>query len=70
MKKKKRKSFVDTNFCVSCGTCAKSCPKDAISVYKGLYAKVDFDKCIGCGKCAKVCPASVITIREVEYEHV
>lgn len=65
---KKRKAIVDTNFCVACGTCVKSCPLQIINIEQGVFAKIDFDKCVGCGKCAKACPASVIDIemREVE----
>lgn len=38
----------------------ESCPKDAISIYKGCYAQIDEEKCIGCGICEKNCPAGVI----------
>ena len=58
----KRLSVVDIGLCVSCGACAKVCPRGAIGVYKGMYAKVDAAKCIGCGLCARTCPASVITV--------
>ena len=58
----KRKAVVDTNLCVSCGACAKVCPRGAIAVYKGMYAKVEAERCIGCGLCARTCPASVITV--------
>jgi ferredoxin len=50
--------------CVACGCCMKICPKQAISVPKGIRAEVDESKCIGCGKCAKACPAQVIQIIE------
>ena len=63
----RKKAFVDTNYCVACGVCANNCPVNAISIFKGIYAKVDFSKCVGCSKCAKLCPASVIDIkREAE----
>ena len=65
IKKKKRKALVLEKLCVACGCCVKVCPRNAISVYKGIKALVDTDLCIGCGKCAKECPASVIEIREV-----
>ncbi len=48
--------------CVACGNCVKVCKFNAISIFKGLYAKVDYDKCVGCKKCADACPASVIMI--------
>lgn len=50
--------------CVACGCCEKTCPLNAITVFKGIYALVNPEKCIGCGKCQKVCPASVISIVE------
>lgn len=64
--KKKRKAFVDGEYCVACGCCVKVCPKDTIHIIKGIMAQVDTEGCIGCGKCAKDCPASIIEIREVE----
>jgi len=39
--------------CTACGTCAKWCPADAITVEK--VAVIDYDKCIGCGECYAVC---------------
>ena len=63
--KKKRKAFVEQEYCVSCGSCVKVCPMGAIEILKGIMAQVDFGKCIGCGKCAKECPASIIEIQEV-----
>lgn len=49
--------------CVACGSCVKVCPKDAISVWKGVCAKVDETTCVGCGKCEKECPAGTITFK-------
>lgn len=66
IKTNKKKAFIDTKHCVACGVCEKNCPLKAISIYKGIFAEVDFDKCVGCGKCSKVCPASVIEIKEEE----
>lgn len=64
--RKKRKAFVNSQDCVACGCCVKVCPKQAISIWKGILAKVNPETCIGCGKCAKECPASVIAIKEVQ----
>ncbi|MBS7225254.1 MAG: 4Fe-4S binding protein [Clostridiaceae bacterium] len=52
--------------CVACGSCVKVCPLAAVSVWKGVYARVDSQKCVGCGKCAGECPAEVITLVERE----
>lgn len=64
--KKKRKAFVDQEYCVACGCCVKVCPLGAIQIRQGVAAQVNLEKCVGCGKCAKECPASVIVIQEVE----
>lgn len=48
--------------CVSCGSCADVCPAGALSIYKGVVARVDEVRCVGCGACAKVCPADAIVI--------
>lgn len=58
----KRYAVVDAALCVACGCCAKVCPRQAITVPKGIRAEVDRTRCVGCGLCAKACPASVIEI--------
>ena len=64
--KKKKLAWVDRTLCAACGACMKVCPKKAITIYKGLYARVAEDLCIGCKKCARECPASIIAIQEVD----
>jgi ferredoxin len=54
--------------CVACGTCIRVCPVGALSVPKGIRAKVDAEKCVGCGKCERACPAGVIEMAEREGE--
>ncbi|MDD3027477.1 MAG: 4Fe-4S binding protein [Erysipelotrichaceae bacterium] len=61
-----RKAIINQKQCVSCGACVKVCPRDAIEIYKGMYAKVDLDKCVGCSLCKKACPASVIEMEDVK----
>lgn len=58
----KRYAQVDKEYCVSCGTCIKACPLQAISVPDGISAFVELGRCIGCGLCARECPASVIKV--------
>jgi len=58
---------INPSDCAACGVCMKACPRQAISIYKGMYAKVNTDLCVGCGICAKECPASIIT-KEVSHE--
>lgn len=60
--KAKKKAVVSQSECVACGSCETVCPLNAITIFKGNYAKVDEDICVGCGKCQKACPASVITV--------
>lgn len=47
--------------CVGLGSCLKSCPFDAISLYEGIV-KIDEEKCTGCGKCIKACPRNVLIL--------
>lgn len=61
-----KKNAVIGKNCVACGSCKDICPLGAITIYKGLYAKVDLEKCVGCGKCEKACPAGIIEITERE----
>lgn len=58
----KKYAYVGSD-CVACGCCVKVCPKGAISVWKGVCAKVDTAKCVGCGKCEKECPAGTIILK-------
>ena len=60
----KKLALVDQNICVACGVCTKTCPKGAISIYRGCYAVVEEGKCVGCGLCGKACPAECNSIKE------
>ncbi len=44
--------------CTSCGTCARWCPEDAITVED--KAQINYDRCIGCGECVAVCPVGAV----------
>ena len=59
----KRFALVNQARCVACGACEGVCPREAISVFRGMYATVLEACCIGCGKCAESCPQHTITIR-------
>lgn len=58
----KRKAVVSVAECVACGCCIKVCPRNAISIPRGIHAEIDSALCVGCGKCAIECPASIITL--------
>ncbi len=45
--------------CVSCGSCAETCPVSAIHEGDGKY-EVDADVCIDCGACEGACPTGAI----------
>ena len=60
----KKIAVVDRKVCVACGVCLNTCPKGAISIYRGCFAQVEGAKCVGCGLCAKACPAGCITVKE------
>ena len=61
-----RKAIVSRDECVACGACVKVCPVAAITIYKGIYADVDFELCIGCTKCSLICPALAINMEVPE----
>ena len=64
MAKSKRIAVVEKEKCVACGTCWRDCPKEAIRIFRGIWAEVDADICVGCGKCHQVCPAMAIHMEE------
>lgn len=46
--------------CAGCGSCAKSCPFDAVA--GGGIAAVNWERCMGCGVCETVCPNHAIIL--------
>ena len=49
--------------CISCGSCASTCPGGAISEGDTHY-EIDPDACVECGSCAAGCPVQAISAPE------
>lgn len=52
------KPLVNPFSCSQCGTCAKHCPVQAISI--GRWSHIDKKVCVGCAACIAVCPKKAI----------
>lgn len=50
-------SIADISSCTHCGTCAKNCPTQAISI--GEEQTTDSSRCIRCCACVKMCPQHI-----------
>lgn len=65
---------LNTETCISCGTCAESCHIKAINLKPnrdGLEVPdVNKDICIGCGVCASACPSGSLTMSRSSSLHV
>jgi len=63
---RKAVAWVDEELCTGCGTCAETCPYDAIAFKKRdglLYAShIDPLLCKGCGNCVVACPPKAIRL--------
>lgn len=62
--------YVDVDKCISCGACARKCPKGAIflpfaQAVPQAYM-IDMSKCKQCGACVKVCPRDAINLEAKE----
>ena len=56
--KVKPKGFYITNSCIGCGTCARNCPQQAISIDNPYF--INQENCLHCGLCFEKCPVSAI----------
>ncbi len=48
--------------CFGLGTCAQSCPFDAITMGEDNLPDIHLDKCTGCGICVEACPQNIIIL--------
>ena len=62
----KRYAKANRTRCVSCGACANECPRGAIEIWRGCFARIDPSVCVGCGRCQNVCPADCIELLQRE----
>jgi len=53
---------VDAGACKFCGTCAKSCPSEAISFRKGELPSIELSACLHCYCCHELCPHGAVRI--------
>lgn len=51
---------ISEDVCVSCGTCAETCPMGAIKENGGAF-EIDAETCVSCGACAGACPVGAIS---------
>lgn len=58
------KSFIETDKCVSCGSCYHHCKYNAVEKQKDGGYKINPFACEGCGVCGYVCPADAISTIE------
>ena len=56
------------NGCIGLGTCAETCPFDAISIDNGVAA-VDYARCRGCGVCVAACQKHIIELIPFDSRH-
>ncbi len=62
---------VDTDKCISCGSCVALCPVEAITLADDLSVEFNKEKCVGstCSACVDACPARAITsIKQNNHE--
>ena len=56
----KKMAYKISDQCLSCGTCAETCPVGAISEGDTQYV-IDAEACMSCGACAASCPVEAIS---------
>ena len=58
-----KKSQIDENLCIACGTCIENCPVGAIEYNVRGRAEVQKEQCVGCKLCSNVCRAMAIKMQ-------
>ena len=61
-----------SHFCIQCGECVASCPKNALDISQGYPRVVNLEECDLCKNCIKACPIAkyygMLFSREVELK--
>ena len=52
--------WVREDVCDGCMECVERCPVTAISIGKGMKARIHADKCVQCGTCREACPRGAV----------
>lgn len=63
------KPVIDTDKCVACGLCIKTCKQKAITMVDGK-AHIDYEKCVGCGECIVTCAKKAIQQAETDQSRI
>jgi Pyruvate/2-oxoacid:ferredoxin oxidoreductase delta subunit len=50
------------DLCTECGTCAETCPINAIEMVPETSPRIDESICLGCGVCALKCPSGALKL--------
>ena len=58
-----KKSQIDENLCIACGTCIENCPVGAIEYNVQGRAEVQKEQCVGCQLCSNICRAMAIKMQ-------
>lgn len=56
------KFLVDSEKCVSCGSCARDCPVSVLEIRNGNPVFAHPERCVGCLHCYAICPTGAITM--------
>ncbi|WP_244832941.1 [FeFe] hydrogenase, group A [Clostridium sp. BJN0001] len=58
-----KKSQINQNLCIACGTCIENCPVGAIEYNASGRAEAKKEKCVGCKLCSNICRARAIKMQ-------
>ena len=63
------KVMIDTDKCIGCGICAKTCVAHNIAI-NDKKAETVIDDCLMCGQCAAVCPKEAVSVSGYDDEQI